>query len=165
MPGPLPKDPAIRQRRNKVTTQAILVVQDAPRVRAPQLPELPKKKCKVKGQVVEIEQAWHPMAEKLWKEIWASPMRYEFLRADEGALFRLIFLVHLFWTKGSLAVAAEIRMLEREFGLTPLSRRRLQWMVAHAEEAKDQHLERKAKRAAASDAIVDVGDPRGVLES
>ena len=50
-------------------------------------------------------------------------------------------------------------MLEREFGLTPLSRRRLEWSVSQAEEAKDRHEQRRSKRAT----IID-GDPRKVLD-
>jgi len=85
-------------------------------------------------------------------------MHYEFLRGDEPALFRLVVLVDLFWKTGSLKVAGEIRLMEREFGLTPLSRRRLEWNVAQAKEATDK-LERRRVREAKP---IDV-DPRGVL--
>lgn len=147
MPGPLPKDPAVRQRRNKSTTRALLPARDAARLRAPKLPDLAKGKN------------WHPMAKRFWAAIWSSPMSHEFLRADESALFRLVMLVNRYWERGSLEVAKEIRMLEREFGLTPLSRRRLEWTVAQAEEATDQHQQNRIKRAVVLDA-----DPRGVLD-
>lgn len=147
MPGPLPKDPAIRQRRNKSATRAMLPAEAFMRQRAPKLPKL------------AAGETWHPMAKRFWALVWQSPMRYEFLQADEPALFRLLMLVNKFWNGGSLAVAKEIRMLEREFGLTPLSRRRLEWTVAQAEEAKDQHEQKRARRAKIIDA-----DPRGVLD-
>jgi len=86
-------------------------------------------------------------------------MRYEYVHGDEPALFRLLVLVNSFWTYGKLEVAKEIRLLEREFGLTPLSRRRLEWSVSQAEEAKDRHEQRRSKRAT----IID-GDPRKVLD-
>lgn len=86
-------------------------------------------------------------------------MSYTFLRADEPALFRLLMLVNMFWLTGGLAVAREIRMLEREFGLTPLSRRRLEWTVAQAEEATDRHENRRSRRA-----VIIEADPRGVLD-
>lgn len=159
MPGPMPKDPATRQRRNKKSTRTTLTVTSMVRTRAPKLPALTRTR-KVKGQEIEVIDEWHPMAREFWHSIWASPMRSEFLPADEPVLFRLVFLVDKFWKKGNLAVAAEIRQLEREFGLTPLSRRRLEWTVVQAEEAKDKHETRRIKSAI----IIDV-DPRGVLDS
>lgn len=159
MPGPMPKDPSIRQRRNRTSTRAVLVVGEQPRSRAPVLPEL-KRQRKVGDTEVEVVETWHPMAKKFWELVWSSPMAGEFLRADEPALFRLVYLVDQFWKSGSLALAVEIRMLEREFGLTPLSRRRLEWTAVQAEEAKDRHEEKRIKRA-----VVIEADPRGVLES
>jgi hypothetical protein len=155
----MPKDPAVRQRRNKGSTHTILAVESMVRSRAPKLPPLTRTK-KVKGQLVVITEEWHPMAREFWRSVWASPMRYEYLPADEPALYRLVFMVDQFWKKGSLAIAAEIRQLEREFGLTPLSRRRLEWTVVQAEEAKNKHETHRAQSAT----IIDV-DPRGVLES
>lgn len=160
MPGPMPKDPALRQRRNKASTHTVLSVKSLARAKAPKLPLLTRTK-KVKGELVTITDEWHPMAQAFWKSVWASPMRYEYLPADEPALYRLVFMVDQFWKKGSLAIAAEIRQLEREFGLTPLSRRRLEWTVVQAEEAKDKH---EGRRAAAATTIIDI-DPRGVLDS
>jgi hypothetical protein len=81
------------------------------------------------------------------------------MRADLGSLYRLAVLVNAFWETGKLAVAAEIRLLEREFGLTPLARRRLEWTVAQTEEAVDRHESARARRAI----IVDAADPRGAL--
>lgn len=100
------------------------------------------------------------MAAQWWHDVWGSPMRYEWLRGDEPALFRLLHLIDTYWRKGDLAVAREIRLMEREFGLTPLSRRRLEWTVTQAEEAKDKHHRRRSQQAA----IVPGNDPRGILE-
>lgn len=148
MSGPMPKDPAIRQRRNKSSTRAILPAENAVTTKTPDLPKLPGRK------------KWHPMAQDYWKAIWSSPMSHEFLHADLFALVRLVMLVNRFFMRGSLDVAREIRMMEQQFGLTPFSRRRLEWTVAQAEEAKDQHEQKRIKRASVIDA-----DPRGVLES
>ena len=152
MPGPMPKSLAIRQRRNKAASRAMLPAElAAERLRTgqrPILPDLPDGK------------KWHPMARKFWRLIWASPMSFEYLRADEPALLRLMYLVNAFWHEHSLEVAKEIRLMEREFGLTPLSRRQLEWSVATAEEAKDRHEQKRINQAQVVDA-----DPRGVLES
>lgn len=147
MPGPSPKDPALRQRRNKSATRALLRVKDLPRQQAPRLPELPE------------GEKWHVMSRKFWAAVWSSPMHYEYMRADEPALFRLLVLVNAFWNSGKLEIAREIRLLEREFGLTPLARRRLEWTVAQAEEAKDRHEAKRSRRATIIDA-----DPREVLD-
>lgn len=87
-------------------------------------------------------------------------MSAEFLDGDFGALFRLAFLVDQYWRNGELDVAREIRLMEREFGLTPLARRRLEWQVAQTEDAKDKHNLRRAKRAA----VIEGNDPRQVLD-
>ena len=147
MPGPMPKNPALRQRRNKSATRAMLPAELLPRHRTPKLPDLPD------------GEEWHLMARAFWKDIWSSPMRCEYLRADEPALFRLVLLVHVFWKTGRLDFVREIRSLEREFGLTPLSRRRLEWTVAQAEEAVDRHEQKRVRRAIIIDA-----DPREVLD-
>lgn len=149
MPGPMPKDPALRQRRNKSATRALLLPEITPIVRAPRLPKKPD------------GAEWTDHAARWWKDVWSSPMRHEFLRVDLGALFRLVLMVDAFWVKPSLELAKEIRMMEREFGLTPLSRRRLEWTVAQTEEAKDRHDLQRARRAV----VIDAGtDPRTVLE-
>src|ERR671923_278181 len=105
MPGPVPKNPAVRQRRNKSVSRALLPAETAPIRRAPSLPDLP-------------EGGWHVLTERWWHDVWRSPQRHEFLRTDLGALFRLAVLVDMFWKFGKLEVAKEVRMLEREFGLT-----------------------------------------------
>lgn len=144
----MPKDPQIRLRRNKSSSRALLPAGSAIMVRAPHLP-----------QSVD-ERGWHKMARQWWRDVWASPMHFEFVRGDVPALFRLVTLVNAFWLYGKLDVAKEIRLLEREFGLTPLSRRRLEWSIAQAEEATDRHERSRSKRGY----MIDNNDPRDVLE-
>lgn len=103
------------------------------------------------------------MARRWWREVWSSPMAEEFLRGDEPALFRLVALVDTYWRTMDLEVAREIRLLEREFGLTPLSRRRLEWNVAKIEDAVDRLRERRGKRPKIINGSV--SDPRQVLDS
>jgi hypothetical protein len=86
-------------------------------------------------------------------------MHYEYMRGDLPALYRLVVLVDAFWKTGKLDTAKEISLLEREFGLTPLSRRRLEWSVAQTEEARDRHEQKRSRRAL----IIDGDDPREVL--
>lgn len=146
MPGPMPKDPAVRQRRNKSSSRAVLLVQAGQLAEKPRLPNCPD------------GEGWHNMAKRWWDDVWSSPMCEQYLQGDLPALFRLVVLVDTFWKSGALNVAKEIRLLEREFGLTPLARRRLEWTVAQAEEATDRLEYRRSKRAR------DVTDPREVLD-
>ena len=148
MPGPIPKDAKTRQRRNKQRSHAILPAEYLPRKRAPKLPKHP-----------DGYEAWHDLAIHFWKSIWSSPMHFEWLRGDEPALMRLMILVDTFWRTRRLDYAREIRLLEREFGLTPLSRRRLEWQVAQSEGAKDKYERKRIGQAK----VIDGDDPREVL--
>lgn len=145
MPGPAPKNPNTRQRRNKTSTNAILKTADGFIEGRPSLPDFPG------------EGDWHPLASAWWDTIWDSPMSGEFLWGDMPALLRTASLVDEFWRTHDLNVAKEIRLMEKEFGLTPMSRRRLQWQVVQTEEAKDRRS-RQSRH-------VDPGgsDPREVL--
>ena len=126
MPGPLPKDPALRQRKNRVSTSATLSVETGLRHHAPALPKLGP------------EHEWHPLTRAWWKDVWHSPMSGEYLQVDKHGLFRLAALVDRFWRDPSQALAAEIRLQGQCFGLTPIDRRRLQWEVAKVEEVTKQ---------------------------
>lgn len=102
---------------------------------------------------------WHKLTRRWWKDVWQSPQHHEFLRADLGALFRLAILQNEFFITGKLAFAQECRHLEREFGLTPLSRRRLEWTVTQTEDAIDRHEKRRSKAAK----VINGDDPRDYL--
>lgn len=146
MPGPMPTGRAAR--RNKTTTKATLV--RAHSVVAPQLPDR--------------EAGWHTQTVAWWTDIWASPMAPEFERADLHGLFVLADLWDAFWTsetpKERTALAAEIRLQRRDFGLTPLDRRRLQWEIERAEDAQDRGARRRQAPPKAPTA-----DPRAVLHA
>lgn len=123
MPGPTPKPPELRQRRNKTSTAAVL--DGAVRVRAPKLPE------RMSG--------WHALTVAWWRDIWRSPMAAEYLKADYHGLYVLADLIDRYWIEPTVALAAEIRQQRQCFGLTPLDRRRLQWTVQRVEDgAKKQ---------------------------
>lgn len=148
MPGPLPKKQIIRRRANKTVTSATLPPERSPRERTPYLPAHPD------------GEDWHNMARRWWKDVWNSPMAAEYLRADEHALFLLVLLVDKFWKDPDVSLAREIRLRQQSFGLTPMDRRRLEWQVAQAEEAKDKHEMRRSRRARI---INSDDDPREVL--
>lgn len=145
MPGPPPKDPALRVRRNKTSTRASLGRAPAARKRA-----LPSRAPHGK--------AWHAETRRTWNEWWASPQAREWSEIHVSGLLRLIVLVEDFWCADNATArkvaAAEIRLQGVEFGLTPLAERRLQWERIHEED------EQSRKPVAAPPARPPSGDPR-----
>ena len=76
------------------------------------------------------------MTRTWWRDVWHSPMAEQFLEVDKHALYRLAMLIDAFWSQPSRQLAAEIRLEQQAFGLTPLDRRRLQWSVGQEEERR-----------------------------
>ena len=68
----------------------------------------------------------------------------------------------MFWrekeTSRRIALAAEIRLQCAEFGLGPLPRRKLQWEVAHGEEAHQKTAQRRRPKAATDPRLTLVDD-------
>lgn len=115
---PVPKPPEMRQRRNKTSTRATLyVLEGAKKNTAPELPE---------GD-------WHELTQLWWKNVWSSPMAGEYLESDRHGLILLAHLIEQYWRDPKTTIAAEIRMQEQRFGLSPIDRRRLQWEVKKVE--------------------------------
>lgn len=141
MPGPVPKDPRLRQRRNRVSTAATLPASGGCR-RAPPLP---------------AHRDWHPLTRAWWRSIWRSPMSAEWLPSDLHGLVLLADLRDRYWTKPTVMLAGEIRQQEARFGLSPIDRRRLQWTIERVEEAQ-----RKRRPAVAEIDAAD--DPRKLLQ-
>lgn len=134
------KHASTRARTNRVSTRATLYVPDPNDVRIPDLPEL----LDNAGEVVE----WHPSTEEWWEQVWSSPMAAEYVEADISGMVRLAILVDEFWRKPSSGMHAEIRIAQQEYGLTPLSRRRLEWTVESAEDAKARGRNRESRQTA-----------------
>ena len=155
MPGPVPKNAKVRQRRNKVATARELATEERRRY-APRL-----------GERAD-ETPWDARTLAWWRDVWHSPMAAEFLRADVHALYRLAELVEMFWRAPGKELAAEIRLEQQAFGLTPIDRRRLQWSI-DAEEAprpQAQTSTSKTERPAADVralAEAQLDDPRQLL--
>lgn len=130
------------------STRATLEPEGTKQKRAPRLPK------RAPG-----EQPWHKQTRAWWAAAWASPMAGEFLQADFHALARLAVLIDRFWYEPSHTLAAEIRLSQQAFGLTPTDRRRLDWEVARAERATVAKQQRQVRAALAGEA-----DPRDVLK-
>lgn len=155
-PGPVPKPPALRQRRNRVTTAAKLPSQSSSAAR--DVPPLPPRESRA--------EIWHPKVVEWWESAWHSPMAGEWLDSDmKGGLYRLAELHQRLWTCSDtdtfLAVQREIRLAEVGFGLNPIDRRRLQWEVEKGEVAEERT---KTRRRAKSLDATSRKDPRDVLK-
>jgi len=87
------------------------------------------------------------MTRAWWKAVWRSPMADEYLDADVHALYRLAVLVDMFWSEPSKELAAELRLEQQCFGLTPIDRRRLQWEVERGEAAETRTRQRHVRAA------------------
>jgi hypothetical protein len=105
---------------------------------------------------------WHPMTAQWWSTIWASPMAGEWVDADVPGLLRLAAQVEDFWRAATITdrtrAHAEIRMAQREFGLSPLARRMLQWEIVKTEGAIAEAERRKPPTKP-------VADPRSMLKA
>ena len=146
--GPAPKPASTRARRNKTTTNATLKA-DASIV-APELPSA----------------LWHPMVLEWWRDLWASPMAPEYDDADRHGLFELAMLRNDFWSAETARerkdAAAEIRLQDQRFGLSPIDRRRLQWEIERTEDAVAKGQKRRTSKEPSSGPK---GDPRGTLRA
>lgn len=120
MPGPLPKPPNERRRRNKDQGQWHYLPAEGRDEPAPPLPD----------------REWLPTTRAYWSLLWASPMAAEWLPADVPVLVRLAALMELFALgETSAALLGEMRQLEDRFGLSSHARKRLMWQIATSEEA------------------------------
>lgn len=144
MPGPKPKDPALRRRTNKPSTHEIL--DPAARAKAPPLTK----------EILGTDHI-HPTVHRWWRVVWRSPMAPRWLESDVEVLYLTAALRNEFAKKPLTALAGEIRQQEARLGLDVMSRRRFDWRI-EGPAAPQQPT------AAAAPAPVDDGpDPRSVL--
>lgn len=139
--GPPPKHPSARARVNKASTRAVLTEPDPETVEIPDLP--------LRLDYDKQEIPWDDHAVDWWVAIWSSPMSAEFHKSDIHGLYRLADLVDAYWAgRGdTLKLAAEIRQTQKDYGLTPLDRRRLEWSIESAERARDEGDRRRATKS------------------
>lgn len=146
------KHPSARARRNTAATAARLATD----LKVPR-PDLPPR-YNDEGEKVE----WRPQTLAWWEDLWDAPMAAEYHPSDKHALFVLATLMDEFWAFPSPKLASEIRLQRQAFGLTPYDRRRLEWTIETAEDAKERGTRRRS--GAATSKQPDEGDdPRLTL--
>lgn len=90
---------------------------------------------------------WSEMTRQWWADVWASPMSNEWHESDIHNLFVCAMLYDDMW-QGETATArqkaaAEFRQQRAVLGLTPYDRRRLEWTIESADEAKTRGEQRR----------------------
>lgn len=170
MPGPTPKPAALRQRRNKSTTAATLPTQAvASGFIVPPMPERTRDDARTRrgsrtvtsgdrgvttSETTGFESdtaEWHPNVVSWWTSVWTSPMAQEYAEADRvGGLALLAELWHRWWTESDTRVLATlsttINQVSRDFGLSPMARRSLQWQIDQGEKADERTQKRRQAR-------------------
>lgn len=147
-PGPDPKHVTTRSRRNKQSTRATLTAPNLDEVEIPPMPKFYTKVFSEEAQDwVKREVPYELQSLIAWETWWASPMRQEWTQADYIGLCRLIILENKFW-RGE-GEHSEIRLSQKDYGLTPLDRRRLEWTIETSEKAKDEGKKRRARTSPA----------------
>lgn len=145
------KHPSVRARSNRASTAATL--SDTPRIgETPALPGV---------------REWSPLTLEWWADLWASPMSAEYHASDRHQVLVLAMLMDDFFTADSrtmrTTISAEIRQHRMAFGMTPYDRRRLEWQIESAEEAKDKGRSRRAREGSVQPSAAT--DPRSVLRA
>lgn len=145
------KDPSVRARRNQASTRAKLT-----RSTDVQIPDLP-----------EREAGWHKLTREWWTDIWSSPMSPEWDDSDVHNVYIAAAIYDDMWTaetaKERKEAAAEYRLQRVDLGLSPYSRRRLEWTIETAEQSKERGQQRRARQAPKPPAAAD--DPRNALRA
>jgi len=122
--GPTPKDPSIRQRRNKNPAAANLPA-DVPVA-------IGARKLRPLGPHPNRE-PWHQRTRDWWVATWRSVVSEKYLAIDVHHLQQLAVLIDDFWkakdSKARREAHQEIRLALAPFGQTALDRWRLHWMI------------------------------------
>jgi hypothetical protein len=131
------KHSTVRRRTNKASTATELEPRDDDE--EIEVPDLPPRRIRItrddgSTEVIEIE--WCQETLDWWEDVWASPMSDEYLDADVHGLIRLAVLVDNYWRAPDAKAHAEVRLAQKDYGLTPYDRRRLEWTIAASKKAK-----------------------------
>lgn len=164
-----PEDAQLPATGGKAALVAALAAADSPDV--PALPKHPTRYYETAdGERVAEDVEWHDQTRAWWADVWASPMADEWDRSDVHNVMVVALLYNDIWDaetpKERKDAMAEYRLQRADLGLSPYARRRLEWTIETAEEAKDRGTKRRA--ASTPKAPADKGkrpDPRAGLAS
>lgn len=103
---------------------------------------------------------WHARTRDWWTRVWDSPMAERYLTADIDALYVAAALHDSYWRavdqgEKTTTLAAELRRQLEQFGLSVMSRRRLDWRIREPLEEPEQ-----PRKKVAGERTRDTPDPR-----
>lgn len=135
-----------------------------------QIPDLPPHPPKFVGEgedSYEVDVDWHAQTEAWWNDVWTSPMATEWDRSDLHNVVVVALLYDDIWRattpKERKDALAEYRLQRADLGLSPYSRRRLEWTIETADEAKAKGEQRRSRTAAPATKKKPAADPRLAL--
>lgn len=144
--GPIGKHSTVRARANKASTRATLhEPDDDEEIEIPELPLRIKKVRTKAGGWRDEKTSWQPLTLEWWRDTWTSPMAAEYHSSDKHGLFRLAVLIDDFWTHPSRETHAEIRLAQKDYGQTPMDRRRLEWTIESSKKAREDGDKRRSR--------------------
>ncbi|WP_300680739.1 hypothetical protein [Nocardioides sp.] len=111
------------------------------------IPDLPSHPPRWDADGYEVETSWHLQTEAWWAAVWTSPMAMQWDASDVHNVFVVALLYDDIWTaptaKARKDAMAEYRLQRADLGLSPYARRRLEWTIETAEEAKERGQKRR----------------------
>ena len=136
------------------------------------IPSMPKHPPVYVDGVGFEEVEWHAQTVAWWADVWTSPMAAEWDTSDVHNVMALALLYDDIWSatspKARKEAMAEYRLQRADLGLSPYSRRRLEWTIEAADAAKDEGARRRARGPAsepASPRKKPAVDPRQILSA
>lgn len=128
-----PDEARLSKAGSKAALVARLVEDDQPKI-----PAMPAR---------DEDDPWHSQTVQWWADVWRSPMAKQWDDSDLHNVYVVALLYNDIWTatsaKGRKDALAEYRLQRADLGLSPYSRRRLEWTTETAEEAKARGEQRR----------------------
>ncbi len=116
--GPTPKDQRARTRDTKAK---VSYVDDGTVYGSPLPAHIPDPASKEEGAILQ----WHPMTVAWWEGMRTWPAMKDAHTTWWNALVATALMHHQMWSNGRWDFAAEIRLREAKFGVTPLDEKSL----------------------------------------
>lgn len=112
------------------------------------VPALPKHPPRRTEEGDEFPVEWDAQTVAWWNDVWTSPMAAEWDDSDIHNVMVVALLYDDIWAatspKARKEALAEYRLQRADLGLSPYSRRRLEWTIETANEAKERGTRRRA---------------------
>lgn len=111
------------------------------------VPDLPAHPPRYTDDGGRYDVDWNTQTVAWWNDVWTSPMAEEWDASDLHNVVVVALLYDDIWTatnpKQRKDALAEYRLQRADLGLSPYSRRRLEWTIETAAEAKDREQQRR----------------------